>query len=112
MAKLPSTIYKEILRKQRELYKSGATDGSIALLTAYEVFFNAGYKQSTANKWLINWAVCRCCKFEKDGKYYRLRLGDFTDKTPEECINGIWLPVKEVWITDEQTGKRARGFVV
>ena len=111
MARLPSTIYKEILRKQRELYKSGATDGSIALLTAYEVFFNAGYKQSTANKWLLNWAICRCCRFEKNGGNYRIRLGDFTDKTPEECINGVWLPVKEVWITNED-GKRARGFVV
>lgn len=111
MAKLPSTIYKEIVRKQRELYNSGATDGSIALLTAYEIFFDAGYKQSTANKWLLNWAICRCCKFEKDGKYYRLRLGDFTDKTPEECLNGVWLPVKDVWIMDD-AGKRAQRFVV
>ena len=111
MAKLPSTIYKEILRKQRELYKSGATDGSIALLTVYEIFFNAGYKQSTANKWLLNWAVCRCCCFEKSGNNFRVTLGDYTDKTPEECLNGIWLPVKEVWITNDE-GKRARGFVV
>lgn len=111
MAKLPSTIYKEIMKKQRELYKSGATDGSIALLTAYEVFFDCGYKQSTANKWILNWAVCRCLMIEKKNGNYRLRLGDFTDKTPEECIGGAWLPVKEVWITDD-TGKRARGFTV
>ena len=111
MAKLPSTIYKEIAKKQHELYKSGATDGSIALLTAYEVFFDCGYKQSTANKWILNWAVCRCLMIEKKNGNYRLRLGDFTDKTPEECIGGAWLPVKEVWITDD-TGKRARGFTV
>jgi len=47
---------------------------------------------------------------KKDG-HYRLRLGDFTDKTPEQCINGAWLPVKDVWIVDD-SGKRSRGFVV
>jgi len=109
MARLPSTIYKEIMKKQRELYKSGATDGSITLMDAYAVFFDCGYKQSTANKWLLNWAICRCLRFEKDGDYYRLRLGDFTDLKPSECLNNVWLPVKEVWITDE-SGKRARGL--
>ena len=111
MAKLPQTIYKEIMKRQKELYKSGATDGSIALLTAYEIFFNAGYKQSTANKWILNWAVCRRCMIEKKGGNYRLRLGDYTDKTPEDCINGAWLPVKDVWITDD-SGKRSKGVMI
>lgn len=48
---------------------------------------------------------------EKKGGNYRLRLGDFTDKTPEDCINGAWLPVKDVWITDEG-GKRSKGMMV
>lgn len=111
MAKLPSTIYKEIMKKQRELYKSGATDGSISLLDAYAVFFDCGYKQSTANKWLLNWAICRCLMFEKKDGDYRLKLGDFTDRKPSDCLNNVWLPVKEVWITDD-SGKRARAWKI
>lgn len=111
MAKLPSTIYKEIATKQKELYDSGETDGSISLLTAYAVFFDCGYKQSTANKWLLNWAISRCLRFEKDGQYYRIRLGQFHDMKPSECLNGVWLPVKEIWVTDEN-GKRTQGPVI
>lgn len=101
MAKLPSTIYNEILRRQKELYKTGERNGSVSIDDAYTIFAAAGYKQSTANKWMLNWAVSRvlCFEKEKDG-YYCIRLGQFLDKSPTECLdNGkVWLPVKEVKI--------------
>ena len=101
MAKLPSTIYNEILRRQKELYKSGARNGTVSLEDAYTIFAAAGYKQSTANKWMLNWAVSRVLCFEKEkDAYYCIRLGQFLDKTSSECLdNGkVWLPVKEVKI--------------
>ena len=110
MAKLPSTIYAKLEKNQRMLYQSGGPAG-LPIEDVYAVFDECGYRRSTANKWLLNWAVCRSCCFEKSGNNYRIRLGDYTDKTPEQCLNGVWLPVKEVWITNDE-GKRARGFIV
>ena len=102
MAKLPSTIYEQILKRQKELYKEGTRNGTISLEEAQSIFAAAGYKVSTANKWLLNWAVSRVLFFEKDIStgLYCIRLGQFFDKTPSECLdNGrVWLPVKEVKI--------------
>ena len=102
MAKLPSTIYNEILKRQKELYKDGTRNGTISLEEAQAIFGLAGYKVSTANKWLLNWAVSRVLFFEKDiaTGTYCIRLGQYFDKTPAECLdNGkVWLPVKEVKI--------------
>ena len=97
MAKLPSTIYNEILKRQKELFKDGTRNGSISIEEAQSIFAAAGYKTSTANKWLLNWAVSRVLRFEKEKEYYCIRLGDFTYMTPSECLdNGrVWLPVKE-----------------
>lgn len=108
MAKLPSTIYKEIQNKQRQLYASGETDGSIPLGMAWEFFQDAGYKVSTANKWILNWAICRCCKLKKDKDgYISVTLGDFRHLTPNECNPGVWLPVKETMFLND-SGKRAK----
>ena len=102
MAKLPSTIYAQILKKQKELFKDGTRNGTISLEEAQAIFAAAGYKVSTANKWLLNWAVSRILCFEKDiaTGLYCIRLGQFFEKTPSECLdNGkVWLPVKEVKI--------------
>ena len=102
LAKLPSTIYKQIKDRQRKLYKDGTRNGTISLADCHAIFAAAGYKESTANKWLLNWAVSRVLMFEKDIKtgFYCVRLGEFYDKTPSECLdNGkVWLPVKEVKI--------------
>lgn len=102
MAKLPSTIYKQIKDRQRKLSKDGIRNGTISLADCHAIFAAAGYKESTANKWLLNWAVSRVLMFEKDIKtgFYCVRLGEFYDKTPSECLdNGkVWLPVKEVKI--------------
>lgn len=102
MAKLPSTIYKQIKDRQRKLSKDGTRNGTISLADCHAIFAAAGYKESTANKWLLNWAVSRVLMFEKDIKtgFYCVRLGEFYDKTPSECLdNGkVWLPVKEVKI--------------
>lgn len=102
MAKLPSTIYKQIKDRQRKLYKDGTRNGTISLADCHAIFAAAGYKESTANKWLLNWAVSRVLMFEKDIKtgFYCVRLGEFYDKSPSECLdNGkVWLPVKEVKI--------------
>ena len=99
MAKLPSTIYKQIQDRQRKLWKDGTRNGTISLADCHAIFAAAGYKESTANKWLLNWAVSRVLCFEKDIKtgLYCVRLGEFLDKTPSECLdNGrVWLPVKE-----------------
>ena len=109
MAKLPSTIFKEIQDRQRELYMSGETNGSIPLGEAWKPFQAAGYKISTANKWILNWATCRCVKLEKDKDgYISLTLGDFRHLTPMECVGGVWLPVKETMYLSE-SGKTARG---
>ena len=91
MAKLPATIYKEIEMLQRELSKDGVT-----LDDAYHYFDRAGYRRSTANKWLLNWAVCKMLMFSKDERGTIMKLGYFPDKTDTECLNSVWLPVKEV----------------
>ena len=109
MAKLPSTIFKEIQDRQRELYMSGESDGSIPLGEAWKPFQEAGYKISTANKWILNWATCRGVVLEKDKEgYIKLRLGDFRHLSPNECLNNVWLPVKESLYLSE-SGKRAKG---
>ena len=108
MAKLPSTIYKQIYDRQRKLWKDGTRNGTISLADCHAIFAAAGYKESTANKWLLNWAVSRVLCFEKDIKtgLYCVRLGEFLDKTPSECLdNGrVWLPVKECKIKVETEG--------
>lgn len=112
MAKLPSTIYAIIEKKQRKLYKDGLTDGSLALGDVYAVFGECGYKQSTANKWLLNWAVSHRCKFEKDkGGNYRVRLGEFYELSPNDLLDGgkVWLPCKEVWV---KNGKDAQTVII
>ena len=91
LAKLPATIYKEIENLQRELSKNG-----VALDEAYYYFDRAGYRRTTANKWLLNWAVCKILMFDKDDRGTILKLGYFPHKTDTECLNGVWLPVKEV----------------
>jgi len=98
LAKLPSTIYTKIQDLQRELYASGLTNGSVALGDVYEIFEDCGYKRSTANKWLLNWAICCRLKFEKDKDgYYRIRTGIF-EGSPSDMLCGgeVWLPTKEV----------------
>lgn len=111
MAKLPSTIYKQIQERQRKLWKDGTRNGTISLADCHAIFAAAGYKESTANKWLLNWAVSRVLCFEKDIKtgLYCVRLGEFLDKTPSECLdNGrVWLPVKECKIKVETDGYNA-----
>ena len=100
MAKLPSTIYEQIQKRQKELWKDGTRNGSISIEEAQAIFAAAGYKTSTANKWLLNWAVSRVLCFEKEKDGYCIRLGQFYHLSPSECLdNGkVWLPVKEVKI--------------
>jgi len=102
MAKLPSTIYRKIQEEQRRQYMSGQSDGSISIGYAYEIFEECGYKRSTANKWLLNWAVCMLLKFEigKEGEY-RIRTGHF-EGTPRDMLCGgtVWLNVKEVKVRE------------
>ena len=102
MAKLPSTIYKKIQDMQRELYATGLTDGSVALGDVYEIFEDCGYKRSTANKWLLNWAVCCRLRFEKGKKgEYRIRTGIFEGNPSDMLLGGtVWLPTKEVQFKD------------
>ena len=101
MANLPSTIYKKIQDVQRELYQSGMTNGSVALGDVYEIFEECGYKRSTANKWLLNWAVCMRLKFEQDKNGYRVRTGIFDGKPSDMLLGGkVWLPTKEVKFRD------------
>lgn len=96
MAKLPSTIYAILEKKQRELYKSGGPAG-LPIEEAYTVFEECGYKRSTANKWILNWAICRRLKFGEDDHGYLLSFGIFDGKPSEMLLNGkVWLPVKEV----------------
>ena len=113
MAKLPSTLYKQILDLQKELYEQGLTNGSLCLGDVYAIFYDAGYKRTTANKWLLNWAVTRQLMFEKDGKEgeYRVRLGDYRDKSLDYCTDNqrVWLPVKEVVTTE---GRRSNKCVL
>lgn len=114
MAKLPSTIYTILEKKQRQLYKSGDA-GNLPLGDVYSVFAECGYKQSTANKWLLNWAVSMrlCFEIQKDGKY-KVRLGDWrdTDMSPNDMLDGgrVWLPCKEVWISDK--GERKQTVII
>lgn len=67
---------------------------------------DAGYKKTTANKWLLNWAVSKCLRFEKDHSDsvddYRIRLGFWPDCKPTELLDGgkVWLPVKEIYINN------------
>lgn len=98
MAKLPATIYNEILKKQRMLSDSGERNGTITLDEVYYHFDRAGYRRSTANKWLLNWAVCKMLMFDKDKSGTIVKLGYFPDMSDKECLNGVWLPVKEVKI--------------
>lgn len=108
MAKLPSTIYAKLYEIQREQYRHGLTNGTVSLGTVYSEFMDAGYRQSTANKWLLNWAVSLRLKFEFDSasKNYRVRLGDWRDENlgPKDMLDGgkVWLPCKEVWIKDKR----------
>ena len=110
MAKLPSTIYKQIYDRQRKLYKDGTRNGTISLADCHAIFAAAGYKESTANKWLLNWAVSRVLMFEKEkGGYYCVRLGEFYDKSPSDCLDHgkVWLPVKECKIKVDMDGYHA-----
>lgn len=101
MAKLPSTIYQKIQDLQRELYMTGMTNGSVALGDVYEIFEECGYKRSTANKWLLNWAVCMRLKFEESDKGLRIRTGVFEGKPSDMLLGGkVWLPTKEVKFKD------------
>ena len=122
MARLPSTIYNDILKRQKELYKDGTRNGTISIEEAQTIFAAAGYKTTTANKWMLNWAVSRVLRFEKqqDG-YYCIRLGQFFDSSPSDCLdNGkVWLPVKEVKvkIRDDQRAQmidaaKAQGMIL
>lgn len=96
MAKLPSTIYAILEKKQRELYLKGGPAG-LPLSEVQEVFAECGYKTSTANKWLLNWAVCRRVKFAQDQYGYLVSFGIFDGKPSEMLMNGkVWLPTKEV----------------
>lgn len=102
MAKLPSTIYERLRKEQRTLFDKGL-DNSLSLPEIYAVFTECGYKISTANKWLLNWAVSLRAKFEIDKKgYYRVRFG-FFEGSPQDMLCGgkVWLPVKEVAITKD-----------
>ena len=107
MARLPSTIYRKIQEEQRKQFMSGQSDGSISIGYAYEIFDECGYKRSTANKWMLNWAVCMQLKFElgHDGEY-RIRTGHF-DGTPRDMMLGgtLWLPVKEVKVRDSTAAR-------
>ena len=103
IAKLPKTIYHEIQLLQEKLYRKGITDGFVPLGDVYEIFEAAGYRRSTANKWLLNWAVSHRLKFEKAPQDsmddYVIRTGEFYDLKPSELLDGgkVWLPVKEVY---------------
>ena len=108
MAKLPSTIYTNLQRLQKEQFRNGQSNGTLSLGMVYSEFMDAGYRQSTANKWLLNWAVSLRLKFEYDqaSKNYRVRFGDwrFEDLGPKDMLDGgkVWLPCKEVWIKDKR----------
>lgn len=110
MAKLPSTIYAKLQATQKELWRSGLTNGTMSLADVYSEFMDAGYRISTANKWLLNWAVSMRVKFEYDtgSKNYRVRFGDWRgeDLGPKDMLDGgkVWLPCKEVWIKN-RSGK-------
>ena len=112
MAKLPSTIYTKLEKKQRTLYNEGYAP-SLAMGDIYEVFLDCGYKVSTANKWLLNWAVSMRAKFEidKDG-HYRVRFG-FFEGSPNDMLCGgkVWLPVKEVALKND-LGNRAQKMIL
>ncbi len=96
MARLPSTIYAILEKKQRTLYQEGGPAG-LPIEDAYAVFEECGYKRSTANKWLLNWAVCRRLKITQDQYGYLLSFGFFEGKPSEMLMDGrVWLPVKEV----------------
>ena len=96
MAKLPSTIYATLEKNQRMLYQSGGPAG-LPIEDVYAVFDECGYRRSTANKWLLNWAVCRRVKFLNGAAGYELQFGFFDGKPSEMLLNGkVWLPVKEV----------------
>lgn len=95
MAKLPITIYKELMKQQQ-------TMDSLSLDEVYTTFGMCGYKVSTANKWLLNWASVGMLKFNRttdnNPKGFTVTLGDFSDMSSYErlCKNTVWLPVKEV----------------
>lgn len=106
MAKLPNTIYKKLEELQHTLYKAGYTNGSLSLADVYDIFEECGYGPAAANKWLLNWAVSRRLRFEKDKDYYRVRLGEFFDSSVRDLMDGgrVWLPCKDSWI--KKDGKR------
>ena len=108
MAKLPSTIYAKLEKQQRTLFNEGYAP-SLAMGDIYAIFSDCGYKITTANKWLLNWAVCMRAKFEidKDG-HYRVRFG-FFEGSPQDMLCGgrVWLPVKEVALKND-VGNRAQ----
>jgi len=80
---------------------TGATDGSVALGDVYEIFEDCGYKRSTANKWLLNWAVCMRLRFEEGKTGLRIRTGIFEGKPSDMLLGGkVWLPTKEVKFKD------------
>lgn len=98
MAKLPATIYRILENKQSYIGEKDLT-----MIETYNVFEEAGYKKSTANKWLLNWAVSGKLKFIPDREQpygYRISLGDFSGVPVKDLLdnNRVWLPVKEVSI--------------
>ena len=103
MAKLPSTIYRKLEQEQRTLFAQGGP-ASLSMGDIYAVFMDAGYKISTANKWLKNWAVSMraCFEYDRDGQY-RVRFG-FFDGSPKDMLCGghVWLNVKEVKLTNDR----------
>ena len=96
MAPLPSTIYNELTKIQRELYQAGGPP-SVGILDIYDVFMDNGYGLKKCHKWLLNWAYCRRAKFErdKDGGY-RVQFGTFGSDI--DCMLGgtLWLPLDTV----------------
>lgn len=108
MAKLPSTIYGKLEKLQRTRFDEGYAP-SLAMGDIYAVFTDCGYKISTANKWLLNWAVSKRAKFEidKEGNY-RVRFGFFEGSTNDMLCGGrVWLNVKEVALKNDR-GNRAQ----
>ena len=100
MAKLPSTIYAMLEKKEREQYRIGGPAG-LQIEDIYDVFEECGYKRSTANKWLLNWAISGVAMFDyrnKDSNTYVIRFGDFrSTNLQERTMNGkLWLPLNTV----------------
>lgn len=106
MAKLPITIYKQLVEQQK-------STSDLSLEEIYTTFGMCGYKVSTANKWLLNWASVGMLKFNKtnDGnpRGFTVTLGNFTSMSAYErmCKNTVWLPVKEVQCLRDGVGSES-----